>query len=117
MKNENIVRFNSVTEIFNALGIEKPKHPLVGVVDAKIFNSKNKDYLNIKTITNMYCIILKDGDCGMQYGRNQYDFASHTCLVDVFFIASAALRTPGWRHIKEIRLTWRITLVLRMHFL
>lgn len=74
MKNENIVRFNSVTEIFNALGIEKPKHPLVGVDDAKIFNSKNKDYLNIKTITNMYCIILKDGDCGMQYGRNQYDF-------------------------------------------
>lgn len=73
MKNDDIIHFNSVTEIFNVLGLGKPKHPLIGVIDAKVFNYR-EEYLNVKTVSNLYYIILKDGDCGMQYGRNQYDF-------------------------------------------
>ena len=60
MKNDDIIRFNSVTEIFSALGIDKPKHPLIGVVDARVFNTKNDEYINVKTLTNLYCVILKD---------------------------------------------------------
>jgi YesN/AraC family two-component response regulator len=73
MKNDDIIYFNSVTAVFNVLGLGKPQHPLIGVVDAKVFNYR-KEYLNVKTVSNLYYIILKDGDCGMQYGRNQYDF-------------------------------------------
>jgi AraC-like DNA-binding protein len=73
MSKENIFRFKSLTEIFNAIGLEKPKHPLIGIIDAATFKTP-EHLLDVKMVSDLYCIILKDGDCGMQYGRNNYDF-------------------------------------------
>lgn len=73
MKNDPIIRFNSISEIFKALGLEKPKHPLIGILDVTKLE-QNEALLNVKTTANCYCVILKDGDCAMQYGRNRYDF-------------------------------------------
>lgn len=73
MSKEKIYRFNSLTEIFNGIGLEKPEHPLVGVIDVVNFKSP-EHLLGVKTVSDLYCVMLKDGDCGMQYGRNNYDF-------------------------------------------
>jgi AraC-like DNA-binding protein len=75
MSKENIIRFTSLTDIFDALNSEKPKHPLIGVVDVEKLNPSNVEaYIDVKLTTDFYIMILKDGDCGMQYGRNKYDF-------------------------------------------
>lgn len=73
MSNENIYRFKSLTEIFNAIGLEKPKHPLIGIIDPTKFKTP-EHLIDVKMVSELYCIILKDGNCGMQYGRNNYDF-------------------------------------------
>lgn len=73
MSDDNIYKVNSLTEMFDALGWGKPKHPLIGIVDAAN-TSIPEHLLNQKTSSPFYCIILKDGNCGMQYGRNHYDF-------------------------------------------
>jgi AraC-like DNA-binding protein len=75
MSKENIIRLTSLTDIFDGLKCDKPKHPLIGVVDVDKLNPSNLEaYIDVKMTTDYYIIILKDGDCGMQYGRNKYDF-------------------------------------------
>ncbi len=52
---------------------EKPKHPLISVIDvSKIAISK--EMLKIKVILDLYHIAVKDKNCGVEYGRNHYDF-------------------------------------------
>ena len=47
---------------------------------------------------------------------SQYRLANHARLVDEISIVSVALRTPGWRQIIEINVSWRTALGLWMHF-
>lgn len=78
MEQHNIVRIKSITQLFNVFGWEKPTHPLIGVIDIKrienLSEEKKKALEGVKMTSDLYTIILKDGDCGMQYGRNKYDF-------------------------------------------
>ena len=73
-----IFRIKSVTQFFNTLGWEKPNHPLIGVIDVTRFNNMTEEeidaYSGVKMTSDLYGIILKDGDCGMMYGRSKYDF-------------------------------------------
>ncbi|MDN5204630.1 helix-turn-helix transcriptional regulator [Fulvivirgaceae bacterium BMA10] len=73
MKDE-IIRIKSITQLHEMLGFEKPKHPLISVIDVSRLKI-TKDMINVKTATNMYYIGLKSADCGIRYGRNHYDFA------------------------------------------
>lgn len=73
MKKEPIIRFKTLSELFQAMEVSRPKHPLIGVVDVNGLEQKD-ELLNVKISSDLYCIILKDGNCGMQYGRNSYDF-------------------------------------------
>ena len=50
-----------------------PSHPLITVIDASKM-AYGEDVVGIKFTSDMYCISLKDGSCGMEYGRNTYDF-------------------------------------------
>jgi len=70
---EEILRIKSITELHSKLGFEKPKHPLVSIIDVSKLRI-TKDMLNVKTSANLYYIGMKSGACGIQYGRNQYDF-------------------------------------------
>lgn len=55
-------------------------HPLVSVIDFS--NAKMRDWNNINSIKfqyGMYCIYLKDVECGdMKYGRHNYDYQAGT---------------------------------------
>ncbi|WP_316744287.1 helix-turn-helix transcriptional regulator [Pedobacter antarcticus] len=65
---------NSITELHGLLGIAKPKHPLVSVInfeDIKCFEEEK-----LRSIAyNFYCIAIKKNFEGkMKYGQQYYDF-------------------------------------------
>jgi len=70
---ENIIRINSITKLHDLLGFEKPKHPLISVIDVSRLNITD-EFVNVKIVADLYYVALKSADCGLQYGRNTYDF-------------------------------------------
>lgn len=50
-----------------------PTHPLITIVDPAEL-AIPEEMLGVKITTELYCIALKDKSCGMNYGRNHYDF-------------------------------------------
>lgn len=55
------------------LGISKPKHPMISVVDTAALAVAEEE-VNTKIIYDFYMISLKDKSCGVEYGRNSFDF-------------------------------------------
>lgn len=75
---KDIVRLESITQVHNFLGIQKPKHPLISVIpiDEKMINA---EYGDITWVLDFYQISLKSGLKGkLTYGRNSYDFEEGT---------------------------------------
>lgn len=70
---EDIIKIKTITQLHEMLGYEKPKHPLVSVIDVSKLKI-TEDLVNVKMTTNFYYIALKNKDCGLHYGRNRYDF-------------------------------------------
>ena len=55
-------------------GFEKPKHPLITVIDTeKLYVPASQ--IGTKVVVDLYMISLKDKDCGVEYGRNHFDYA------------------------------------------
>lgn len=54
-------------------GLDKPTHPLISIIDVAQIEIP-QEYVGIRTISSMYSIGMKDKSCGLQYGRNTYDF-------------------------------------------
>ena len=76
----DIVTFNSISDVHEALGLEKPKHPLVSVIpiDEKITKF---DYGDFTYVMDLYQISFKAGISGtFLYGRNTYDFQEGTLV-------------------------------------
>jgi len=70
---EDIIKIESVTQLHDMMGYEKPKHPLITILDAsELFVTK--EMIGIKVISNLFYIALKDGNCGVIYGKNHFDF-------------------------------------------
>jgi AraC-like DNA-binding protein len=68
-----IIHSNSITEIRSVFGLGKPTHPLITILDTQ------KLGYGIETVgkrfsSDLYCIAMKDSSCGIDYGRNSYDF-------------------------------------------
>jgi AraC-like DNA-binding protein len=72
MKNQ-IININSVSELCAIFGFDKPKHPLITLIDAEKINVP-ASYIGTKVVLDLYMIALKDKDCGIEYGRSHYDF-------------------------------------------
>ncbi|HMQ60425.1 MAG TPA: helix-turn-helix transcriptional regulator [Flavilitoribacter sp.] len=70
---EEILKIRSISELHLALGFPKPTHPLISVINAAELNI-DKEMVGIRVAMGLYYIGLKSSECGMQYGRNQYDF-------------------------------------------
>lgn len=68
-----IISIESISQIHQALGIGKPKHPLITLIDAKEF-CVAKEQIGTKVSNDFYMISLKDRSCGVDYGRNPFDF-------------------------------------------
>lgn len=68
-----IVRVETIGEMVQSMGLPDIKHPLVYTVDVTKFRIL-EEFKNVKISTGFYSVFLKDADCGLQYGRNTYDF-------------------------------------------
>lgn len=70
---DEIIKLKSITQLHEMLGYEKPKHPLISVIDVSKLRI-TEELVNVKMMGDCYYIALKNGACGMQYGRKTYDF-------------------------------------------
>ncbi|NRB46182.1 MAG: AraC family transcriptional regulator [Saprospiraceae bacterium] len=71
---------DSISQAHKAMGLPKPKHPLVSVVQTKDFNTE-MDFTGVKIINNLYQVTLKRLGCGnLFYGKNSYDYEEGTLV-------------------------------------
>lgn len=79
----NIHRIENISELNKVLGISKPTHPLISVVDFSKVNLQIET-TDVSFVTGLYLITLKNQAPGeLKYGRNYYDFQEGT----LFFLA------------------------------
>ena len=100
-RENKIIKIDSVSELHKLMGLPKPKHPLVSLVNyndiqyAAIENS-------VKAILNFYTVSIKhNADCKFNYGQNYYDFDEGVlAFMEPGQIASGTqtgnLRAEGW---------------------
>ncbi|GAB3525082.1 helix-turn-helix domain-containing protein [Photobacterium alginatilyticum] len=100
MKNM-IIRSKSISELHEGMGLGKPAHPLITIVDTENL-SYGEELIGMKFTSDMYCIALKDKGCGIDYGRNAYDSDNGTLIFtapdQVFKVAKAQKlnEVKGW---------------------
>jgi AraC-like DNA-binding protein len=78
---EGIYRFDTVNE-YNLLNNHETLHPLVSVIDFSKASPRTwgKDK-KVRINYGLYCIFLKDVNCGdIKYGRNYYDYQEGTLV-------------------------------------
>lgn len=116
MSAKNIVTIESITQVHNALGFEKPKHPLVTVLPIDK-HMADFDYSNKTFKFDFYQVSMKPGMSGaMTYGRNSYDF-QEGCMVFskpgqvMTFEAPGQIESGGWTLIFHPDLIRRSSLV------
>ena len=70
---EKVQHIKSISELLEMGGFAKPSHPLITIIDTAEIEVP-EEYVGMRTSFNLYVIGLKDKSCGLQYGRNSYDF-------------------------------------------
>lgn len=68
-----IIHSKSITEIRAVFGLDKPTHPLITILDTRKL-AYGEETIGKRFSSELYCIALKDSSCGIDYGRNSYDF-------------------------------------------
>lgn len=71
MANAMPYRIRSISEIHRLMGLPKPHHPLISIIDLK--GLKNDPNVNA-VIFDLYVISMKRGCEGLRYGQQRYDF-------------------------------------------
>jgi len=71
MANTTPYRIKSITEGHRLMGLEKPNHPLISIVDVAKF--KNHSDINA-VIFDFYVVSIKRGCNNLLYGQQKYDF-------------------------------------------
>ncbi len=69
----NTIIQKSISQVYETMGFGKPTHPLVAIIDVSKL-AYGEEMIGQKFSSDLYCIALKDASCGMDYGRNHYDF-------------------------------------------
>lgn len=72
MKDE-VFHIKSISHLHELIGFDKPTHPLISIVDVSQLETK-QEQVGLRFTSSLYAIGLKDKSCGLQYGRNSYDF-------------------------------------------
>ena len=69
-----MISVDSISFLHELLGCEKPKHPLITLIDLNQIKPGD-DYYNVPFILNYYMISMKNNlDCDLKYGRQYFDF-------------------------------------------
>ncbi len=101
MKNRQLYKLNTITDYHQLIGLPKPEHPLISVInfdDIKRFSCDKPKSL----VHNFYSIALKRNFNGkMKYGQQEYDFDEGVLIFispgQVFSIeADGELKHSGW---------------------
>ncbi|MEM0997566.1 MAG: helix-turn-helix transcriptional regulator [Bacteroidota bacterium] len=96
---QDIIRIESISQLHQALGLPKPQHPLISVIDVAALQGKNKP-VGVRYTNDFYMISKKDGGCGMLYGRNYYDFEEGVLLFtapnQVITSTGNTVQSTGW---------------------
>ncbi|MCF0075752.1 helix-turn-helix transcriptional regulator [Dyadobacter sp. CY261] len=71
MENTKPYRIESITEIHRLMGLEKPYHPLIGILD--LAGLKNDTGLDA-VVFDLYVVSMKRGCDKLFYGQQKYDF-------------------------------------------
>ena len=98
-RSEEPIRINSLTEVHRRMGLPKPRHPLLSLVDLDAVKELPPDS-RIPFALNFYAIAVKEGYTGrMQYGQQDYDFSEGTMTFlapgQVIALESAQRRTSA----------------------
>ncbi|NME67030.1 helix-turn-helix domain-containing protein [Flammeovirga aprica] len=70
---QNIFHAKSLDQLAEHFGLKNSKHPLICIMNTEDI-AYGEEYIGMKYSADMYCIALKDKSCGLDYGRNHYDF-------------------------------------------
>ena len=70
---KSLIHSKSISELHKNMGLDTPSNPLISIIDTKIL-SYGKDAVGNRFSSDLYCIAMKDSNCGIDYGRNHYDF-------------------------------------------
>lgn len=70
---EPILHSKSITDIRAVFGLDRPTHPLITILDTEKL-AYGEETVGKRFSSDLYCIALKDSSCGIDYGRNSYDF-------------------------------------------
>ena len=85
----NLIHVRSVKESLQFMGLGNPKHPLISVF--RHTKDMNLVYDDLDILSDLYCIMLKDGISGeFNYGRGTCDFEEGTMV----FMAPQRLKSP-----------------------
>lgn len=95
---EDIFYINSISELHKLLGFPKPSHPLISILDVSQLQI-GPQWVGKKLVTDLYSIALKDASCGLDYGRNSYDFNEG---VLIFTAPNQVISTQKEQQLNEI---------------
>jgi len=70
MTNSKPYRIDSITEIHRLMGLPKPQHPLIGLIDLSKLKSSDVN----SVLFELYVISIKRGCDKLFYGQQKYDF-------------------------------------------
>lgn len=70
---QDIQNIKSISELHQIFGFDKPTHPLISIIDVSKWGIPEQ-FIGVKYTSDLYTVGLKDKSCGLQYGRNNYDF-------------------------------------------
>lgn len=68
-----IIHSKSISDLSSVMGVGRPTHPLITILDTKKL-AYGDETVGKRFSSDLYCIALKDSSCGIDYGRNTYDF-------------------------------------------
>lgn len=68
-----MIKHKSISQLHEYMGFGKPTHPLITIIDTSRL-AYGEELVGVKISSELYCIALKDRSCGLNYGRNNYDF-------------------------------------------
>lgn len=86
-----MITIDSISFLHELLGYDKPKHPLITLIDFDKINP-SEDYYKVPFTLNYYMISLKNNlDCELKYGRKYFDFHEGSLI----FIAPGQVLEKG----------------------
>ncbi|MBN1192034.1 MAG: AraC family transcriptional regulator [Dehalococcoidales bacterium] len=97
-------RIDSISQLHEMIGYEKPKHPLISLIEQHKIRL-SMPVMNLQFSIGLYAIILKNGtECQIQYSRQNYDFQEGTLI----FLAPDQVIKPIEPSSQDLKWGWTL---------